>query len=62
MLVILRSPILELQHAPLPPSVASEGMCLDSLLFHYFHFRLTLESIKELGSMSFNDLNSFCKV
>ncbi len=35
-----------------PQSVASQGVCPNSLLFHYFHFRLTFESIKELGSAS----------
>ncbi len=39
--------------SPLYPwSVTSQGACLDSLLFHYFHFKLTCESIKELGSTS----------
>jgi hypothetical protein len=33
-----------------PQSAASQGTCLDSLLFHCFHFKLTFESIKELGS------------
>jgi hypothetical protein len=35
-----------------PRSAANQGACFDSLLFHYFHFRLTFESIKELGSAS----------
>jgi hypothetical protein len=29
-------------------------MCLESLFFCYFHFRLTFESIKELGNTSKN--------
>jgi len=36
-----------------PQSATSQGACLDSLLFHCFHFKLTFESIKELGSASF---------
>jgi hypothetical protein len=53
MLVILPSPILELQHAFLPlQSAASQRACFDSLLFRYFQFRLTFESIKEFGSVS----------
>ncbi len=35
-----------------PQSAASEGVCPNSLLFRYFHLRLTFESIEELGSMS----------
>jgi hypothetical protein len=34
-----------------PQSAASQGTCPDSLFFCYFHFRLTFESTKELGSM-----------
>jgi hypothetical protein len=30
----------------------SQGMCPDFLFFHYFQFKLTLKSIKELGSAS----------
>jgi len=53
MLVIIFSPIPELQHAPLPPqSVASQGVCPDSLFFHCLQFGLTFESIKELGGVS----------
>jgi len=48
----LPSPILKLQHTPLPQNVASQGTCPNFLLFHCFHFRLTFESIKELGSTS----------
>jgi hypothetical protein len=33
-----------------PRNVASLGACLESLLFHCFHFRLSFESIKELGN------------
>ncbi len=33
-------------------NVASQGACPSSLFFHCFHFRLTFESIKELGSVS----------
>jgi hypothetical protein len=54
MVVILPSPISELQHTPLPfQSAASQGTCPDSLLFRYFQFGLTFESIKELGGVSF---------
>ncbi len=35
-----------------PQSVVSHGACPNSLLFHYFHFILTFESIKGFGSMS----------
>jgi hypothetical protein len=53
MLVTLPSPIPELQHAPPPPqSATSQGACLDSLLFRWFPFGLTFESIKELGGAS----------
>jgi hypothetical protein len=53
-LIILPSPIPELQQAPLPPPliVTSQGSCHNSLLFHCFHFKLTFESVKELGSAS----------
>jgi hypothetical protein len=30
----------------------NQGMCFDSLLFHCFHFKLTFESVKELGGAS----------
>jgi hypothetical protein len=33
-------------------SVANQGTCPNSLLFHYFHFKLAFEFIKELGSVS----------
>ncbi len=36
-----------------PKSVMSQRTCLDPLLFHCFHFRLSFYSIKELGNMSF---------
>ncbi len=35
-----------------PQNVANQGMRPDSLLFHYFHFILTFESIKELETAS----------
>jgi hypothetical protein len=35
-----------------PQSAANQGVCLDSLFFSYFQFRLTFNSIKELGSTS----------
>ncbi len=35
-----------------PCSVASQGMCPNSLSFHCFHLGFTIESIKELGSVS----------
>ncbi len=38
-----------------PRNVASKGACPDSLFFHYFQFKLSFESIKELGSMSSNN-------
>ncbi len=37
-----------------PQSVVSQGTCLNSLLFRCFHFKLTFESMKELGSVSFD--------
>jgi len=47
-------------HAPLPlQSVTSQGMCLNSLLFCCFQFRLTFESIKEFGS-HYNNKGLFC--
>ncbi len=50
-LVILPSPILELEHAPLLPKCYKlRNVSPNSLLFHYFHFKLTFESIKELGA------------
>ncbi len=52
MLIILPSPIPELQHALLPQSALSQGTCPDSLLFRCFHFKLTFDFIKELGSPS----------
>jgi hypothetical protein len=57
------SPISELEHALLPRSVVSQGVCPNSLLFRCFHLRLTFESIKELGSAShevliFNHMSS----
>jgi hypothetical protein len=52
MFVTFPSPILELQHTPLPPKCCDQGVCPDSLLFRWFQFRLTFESIKELGSVS----------
>jgi hypothetical protein len=52
-LVILPSPISKLQHASLTPqSVVSQRMCLNFLLFRYFHFKLTFEPIKEFRSTS----------
>jgi hypothetical protein len=33
-----------------PQTIVSQGACPDSLFFCSFHFRLTFESIKELGS------------
>jgi hypothetical protein len=62
MFVILPSPIPELQHAPLPPKSASQGTCLNSLLFHCFHFIFTFKSIKELGNMSFYVLVAYLKI
>jgi hypothetical protein len=35
-----------------PQSVVNQGACPNSMLFHCFQFRLTFESIKELGSAS----------
>jgi hypothetical protein len=35
-----------------PQSVVSQVMCPNSLLFRCFHFKLTFESIKEVGSAS----------
>jgi RsiW-degrading membrane proteinase PrsW (M82 family) len=36
-----------------PQSATSQGACPDSLLFDCFHFKLVIESIKELGSTSY---------
>jgi hypothetical protein len=35
-----------------PQNVMSEGMCPNSLSFHYSSFRLIVESIKEFGGAS----------
>jgi hypothetical protein len=35
-----------------PQSATSQGACPYSLPFHYFHFKLSIEFIKEPGSMS----------
>jgi hypothetical protein len=35
-----------------PQNATSQGACPNSLLFHYLRFRLTFESIKELGGVS----------
>ncbi len=43
-----------------PQSVASQAACPNSFLFRYFHFRLTFESIKELGS-ALGDVSCFGK-
>jgi hypothetical protein len=58
LLVILPSPIPELQHAPLPPKCYDQGACPNSLLFCYFHFRFTFESIKEFGNTSIDSIRS----
>ncbi len=53
MFATILNPISELQHAPLPPqSAINWRVCPDSLLFSYFQFGFTFESIKELGSAS----------
>jgi hypothetical protein len=49
-LSILPSAIPKLQHALLPlQNATSQGACPDSLLFYYFQFGFTFESLKELG-------------
>jgi hypothetical protein len=42
-----------------PQSATSEGACLESLLFHSFHFRLTFDFIKELGECIIFDWFSY---
>jgi len=37
-----------------PQNATSQGVCSNSLLFCCFHFRLTFESIKELGGASYS--------
>jgi hypothetical protein len=60
MLVNLPSPILELQHAPLPPKVLQVKECApNSVFFQCVHFRLIFESIKELGSASMRILGQY---
>jgi hypothetical protein len=54
MLVILLSPIPELQHAPLPPKCCEPKNVPPFFALSMFHFKLTFESIKELGSVSLN--------
>ncbi len=52
-LSILPSPILELQHAPLPfYSVASQGACPNSLFFHCFQFGAHIWVSQGVGSTS----------
>ncbi len=49
----LPSPILELQHAPLPfQSVASQGACPDSLLFCCFLFGTHIWVLRGVGNVS----------
>jgi hypothetical protein len=52
-LLVLPSPILELQHAP-PPlySVASQGVCPDSLPFRYFQFGTPIWVSQGVGNVS----------
>ncbi len=52
MLVIPPNPILELQHALLPPKSCEQENVLQLLTLPLFHFKLTFEYIQELGNMS----------
>jgi len=52
LLINLPSPILKLQHAPLPPKCCELGNVPNLLLFRCFRFKLPFEFIKELGSAS----------
>ncbi len=53
LLVDLPSPIMELQHAPLPPKVLRARECAPTPFpFVVFTFELAIESIKELGGAS----------
>ncbi len=52
MLVILPNPILEFQHAPLPPKCCESRSVPRFFTLPMFHFKFTFESIKELGSTS----------
>jgi hypothetical protein len=53
MLITLPSPHLGAPaHLSTLQSATSQGACLNSLFFCYFHFRFTFESIKEVGSVS----------
>ncbi len=45
-------PILQLQHAVLPPKCCELGSVPQLLLFHCLRFKLTFEFIKELGGAS----------
>jgi len=42
-----------------PQNAASQGTCPNSLLFCCFHFKLTFESIKELGGASIRIIDTF---
>jgi hypothetical protein len=51
-LIILPNPIPELQHTLLPLKCCEPRSVPDSLFFRCFHFKLSIESIKELGNAS----------
>jgi hypothetical protein len=60
MLVIILSPIMELQHTPLlVQNAMNQGACPDFLLFRCFLFGLTFESLKELGARQVCDYDKF---
>jgi len=52
LLINLRSPILELQHAPLPSKCCKPRSAPQFLLLSLFTFGFVVESIKELGGAS----------
>jgi hypothetical protein len=52
LLIILPSPIPELQHAPLPPKCYELGSVPWLLALLFFHFKFIFEFIKEVGGTS----------
>jgi hypothetical protein len=45
-----------------PQSAMNQGACPNSLLFHCFPFKLTFESIEELGNVSLQTYKKLCKI
>jgi hypothetical protein len=56
-ILTMKIPRLPLESPLYPRSATSQGTCPDSLLFRFFHFKLTLESNKKLGNTSMDMFN-----